>query len=164
MLVGGAGAGREMVALGKRGYQVLGFDPCAELVVAGRTAVDSIGGRLDVGTYDELIDYAARESSRFRSLLDGRAIDAIILGWGSICYVRSRAKRVRLLAACRHQHRRLHLAVFRSSIPAGGAWARYKRTDRDFLDGFVGNFGDRGKATPLRLASGTRRAADLLRG
>lgn len=100
LLVGGAGGGREAIALLERGYDVVAFDASPELVRAGAPAVAASGGTLVHATYDDVVRAAAGVPSplfgQFRAPIDG-----VLLGWGSLSLVISDAERLALFRALR---------------------------------------------------------------
>jgi hypothetical protein len=99
ILVGGAGAGREMSALQSRGYRTIGFDPSVELVEAGRKALGLATSELIVASYDDLIEAAITGTGPLGACVAaGEAISAVILSFGSISYVVNADDRKRLCA------------------------------------------------------------------
>lgn len=100
LLVGGAGGGREVVALRERGYEVAAFDASPQLVRAGAAAVAASGGTLLHGTYDDVVRAAAGAPSPLLALMKP-PIDGVLLGWGSFSLVISDAERLALLRALR---------------------------------------------------------------
>lgn len=89
VLVGGCGAGREILWLVERGYSVEAFDPAASLV---RVAKQRLQGRARI----EVDDYR-----HFIGTCQGRGpYDAILLGWGSFSHVLSASTREALLQVC----------------------------------------------------------------
>ena len=101
ILLGGCGAGREVVALIKRGFQVDAFDPAPALVSSTRAATGNKARVLTFG-YEELssavLDHASGEASSFAR----ERYDAVLLGWGSLTCLIDSAERVRLLRALNH--------------------------------------------------------------
>lgn len=97
LLVGGAGAGREVVELVKRGYAVDAFEPAPELLPA---LARSGAGRAVRARHEDLaqavLDGENGEAAAFR----GERYDAVLLGWGSFTHVMGAADRGRTLAAC----------------------------------------------------------------
>src|SRR5690606_9978650 len=61
ILIGGAGGGREAIALIERGYQVVAFDQAAELVRAGAPTVKAAGGTLLHASYADVVRAASGE-------------------------------------------------------------------------------------------------------
>jgi hypothetical protein len=100
ILVGGAGGGREAVALLERGYHVIAFDPARELVRRGAPVVAAAGGALIAASYADVIRQAAGDSTPLTPLL-GTPVDGVLLGWGSFSLVVSDGERVALLRAVR---------------------------------------------------------------
>lgn len=100
ILVGGAGAGRELLHLARLGYELGGFDPAQAMI---QRAKQRLGGQatLLTGNYQRWA----------RGVLGGqdeplRALagpwDAILLGWGSLTHVLHQHERQTLLEAA-HQ-------------------------------------------------------------
>ena len=100
VLIGGAGGGREALALERRGYHVVAFEPAAPLARALAGAVRNDPRDIDVlvGRYEDLpllrrLDGSGavvdlRQRSRF---------DAAVMGWASFSNIRSDAGRVHAL-------------------------------------------------------------------
>jgi SAM-dependent methyltransferase len=86
ILVGGAGGGREALALSQLGYQVVAFDPSETLVsaLANRPGVTAFRG-----SYERFGGMFAPDES----------FDAVILGWGSFSHLRSSRDRIETLRA-----------------------------------------------------------------
>lgn len=102
LLVGGAGGGREVVALAARGYRVTGFDPAEALVEMGRAAVARCGGcSLVPGGYDDLVAESRGARTRLRGALSDGPFDGVILGWGSLNHVLELEDRADLVASIR---------------------------------------------------------------
>lgn len=89
VLVGGCGAGREVLWLLAHGYEVEAFDPAPSLVALARERVRG-RARVDVANYAAFVD---------GKLADG-PFDAVVLGWGSFSHVLSAPSRTALLQAC----------------------------------------------------------------
>lgn len=96
VLVGAAGAGREVVALLDRGYEVTAFDPCAPFVEAASSV--AAGATFLRASYDDLIDAAAGRGGPLATIAR-RDFDAVVLGWGSLSHVAPEAQRAALLRA-----------------------------------------------------------------
>ena len=98
VLIGGAGGGREALALAEKGYSVVAFDPAEGLVNALREQVGG-GGQVrayygSYATLPSLVDPAGRAPVD----LAGQApFDASILGWASFSHLRNDAERVETL-------------------------------------------------------------------
>ncbi|MGI9077869.1 MAG: hypothetical protein ACR2G6_11180 [Gemmatimonadaceae bacterium] len=101
ILLGGAGGGRETVALRNLGYEVFAFDPAAALVRSGASAVAALpGATLVRASYGDLIRASRGEANVLSSVLTTR-FDALILGWGSISHVMEDVDRIAILRAMR---------------------------------------------------------------
>jgi len=101
VLLGGAGGGRETVALHELGYEVFAFEPAGELVRAGAAAVEALpGATITQGSYDDLVRAARGERNALSTVFTSR-FDVVILGWGSISHVMEDADRVAILHAMR---------------------------------------------------------------
>jgi hypothetical protein len=101
VLIGAAGAGRELTALLERGFEVVAFDPCRPFADAARSvAASANGGRALVvdATYDDLVDAAEGRGGPLAAACRA-PFDAVILGWGSLSHVMPRSARVALLRA-----------------------------------------------------------------
>jgi hypothetical protein len=100
VLVGAAGAGREVAALADRGYEIVAFDPCGPFVEAAR----GVGppGRVTVvqAAYADL-HLAASGTGPLAGPCGGPPFDAVVLGWGSLSHVMPAAERAALLRALR---------------------------------------------------------------
>ncbi len=81
VLVGAAGAGRELLCLARRGYQAMGFDPCPAFVQACREShvPDGVLGLVQ-GAYEDLPD-------RLSAVRNHAPYHAAILGWGSLSHL-----------------------------------------------------------------------------
>ena len=98
VLVGGAGGGREALALVERGYRVTAFDPSADLVDALAARAHATEG-LEVyrARYEDLphLDGVSGRDGIELSALP--AIDAAVAGWGSFSHLRTHELRVAAL-------------------------------------------------------------------
>jgi SAM-dependent methyltransferase len=102
LLLGGAGAGRELAPLCRRGFQIVAFEPAPELAAAARAvARDYPGAAVVQASYEDLVDAVARGSGPLVGAVRGHAFDAVILGWGSFSHVLDPARQKRLLEASR---------------------------------------------------------------
>jgi hypothetical protein len=81
LLVGGAGGGRETLALAAKGYEIAAFDPSERLVA-------SLGGRVPGST---VLVGAYEDTDR---LFTGEMFDGAILGWGSFSHLRTERARI----------------------------------------------------------------------
>jgi hypothetical protein len=94
ILVGGAGGGREPLALAARGYEVVAFDPAAGLVdslVARSAAMSNVTAF--TGRYENLPWLRSPENGARVNLQDVRPFDAAILGWASYSHLRTAESR-----------------------------------------------------------------------
>jgi hypothetical protein len=101
VLIGAAGAGREMMALVERGFEVVAFDPCRPFVEAAQRVAPPGKAEMVEATYRDLVDLAAGRASPLAAACAGRRFDAVVLGWGSLSHVMPAADRVALLRAAR---------------------------------------------------------------
>jgi len=85
VLVGGAGTGREPVALVAAGYDVDCLEPARELVDRCRRAVP--GGVVLQATYEELAAAVLDGAGGPAAAVAGQSYDAGVLGWTSLSYV-----------------------------------------------------------------------------
>lgn len=90
VLIIGAGAGREMIALGKMGFNVTGLEPSADLVAAGKRNL------LEAGVQGDL-----RCEAPSRVPPEIGTFDAIILGRGVYHHIPRSHRRIRFLQECR---------------------------------------------------------------
>lgn len=98
MLLGAAGAGRELLWLLDAGYGVAAFEPARSMVAL---AERRLRGRAHVATFrfEDLIDAVLRSASGpARSIADAR-YDAVILGWESFSHVVDREMQADLFRA-----------------------------------------------------------------
>lgn len=86
VLVAAAGAGREMIALAKSGYQVDGFDCCPPLLECGRNELTKQG-------IDAELDYAPPSSAPESN----REYDAILVGFSGYMYIPGKENRIAFL-------------------------------------------------------------------
>ncbi|UQA55313.1 class I SAM-dependent methyltransferase [Polyangium aurulentum] len=101
VLVGAAGAGRELVALLDRGYEVTAFDPCAPFVTHAREVARGRPATVLCGSYADLVLAAESGAGPLASIAQGPPFDAVILGWGSFSHVLPSSERLALLRSVR---------------------------------------------------------------
>ncbi|HVK71345.1 MAG TPA: class I SAM-dependent methyltransferase [Polyangium sp.] len=101
VLVGAAGAGREVVALLERGYTVTAFDPCEAFVESARALVENRPADILLGSYDDLVAASQGRGGPLALLGEPPSFDAVILGWGSLSHVLPASTRLGLLRAVR---------------------------------------------------------------
>ena len=99
VLIGAAGAGRELVALEERGFSVVAFDPCAPFADAARSVADPARSTVIHASYADLVAAAEGRESPLASAITGAPFDAVILGWGSLSHVLPSSARSALLRA-----------------------------------------------------------------
>lgn len=96
VLVGGAGGGREALALASLGYGVVAFDPCRQLVeLLSNYAPPSV--EVYLGAYQDLPVLLNFRSGRREQLDEETKYDAAIMGWTSFSHLRSREQRLEVL-------------------------------------------------------------------
>ena len=100
ILIGGAGGGRETIALIERGYQVVAFDQAAGLVRAGAPAVQAAGGTLLHASYADVVRAASGERTPLGDAF-ATPFDAVLLGWGSFSLIVADEERLSILRALR---------------------------------------------------------------
>lgn len=84
VLAGGVGAGREVVALQERGYEVLAFEPSAEMA---KVAQERTGSDIIRATYADLVTAQKSAASFGGRALSSLRFSAVLLGWGSLTHV-----------------------------------------------------------------------------
>jgi Uncharacterised nucleotidyltransferase len=99
VLLGAAGAGRELVALEARGFSVVAFDPCAPFADAARSVADPARSTVVHASYADLVAAAEGRESPLASAITGAPFDAVVLGWGSLSHVLPSSARSDLLRA-----------------------------------------------------------------
>lgn len=98
VLLGASGAGRELVALLERGFDVVAFDPCAAFVDAARRVAPA--AEVIHASYDDLVAAAEGRGGPLAATITA-SFDAVLLGWGSLSHVLPFERRVALLRALR---------------------------------------------------------------
>ena len=101
ILLGAAGAGRELVALVEQGFEVVAFDPCRPFAEAARSIVPREKADVVHASYGDLVDAAHGRGGVLAPLCQGKRFDAVVLGWGSLSHVMPSSSRVELLRAVR---------------------------------------------------------------
>lgn len=92
ILIGGAGGGREIVALSKLGYDVTGFESNAHLVEFGNILLK------EVGIYKSI-----KLTKRDCCPDNNEQYDGIILGWGMYMLIPGKERRITLLKNLRNK-------------------------------------------------------------
>lgn len=101
VLIGAAGAGRELVALEERGFSVVAFDPCAPFADAARDVADPLKSTVLHASYADLVAATEGRGGPLASAIEGPPFDAVVLGWGSLSHVLPSTERTALLRAVR---------------------------------------------------------------
>jgi hypothetical protein len=129
LLLGAAGAGRELVPLVDLGYEVVAFEP-SDLVEEAR-AFAEMQPRATVvrASYADLVRAVRSREGPLAPVVAGRRFDGIILGWGSISHVLDAGDRLTLFRALRELAP--EAPVVASYIGAPDASARFRRRLRD---------------------------------
>ena len=100
VLVGGAGGGREALALAERGYRVTAFEPSAELAAALAERGDAAPGvAVYRARYEDLPQLDGAGSQRGVELEALSPFDGALAGWGSFSHLRTHELRVEALGS-----------------------------------------------------------------
>lgn len=101
ILLGGAGGGRELVQLCRRGFDVVAFEPSG-LCDGARQAVSSFPNSVVVqASYRDLVTAAQEHTGPLASHVLNASFDAVLFGWQSFDYVLTELDRHELLCATR---------------------------------------------------------------
>ncbi len=100
VLVGGTGAGREMLALAALGYEVAGFDPSEPLVEKGKAKLHDPSSVV-VASYEDVVRAVEHSAGPLASLARAAPFDALIIGFGSLSHVTRAERRIAVLNALR---------------------------------------------------------------
>lgn len=101
ILLGAAGAGRELNWLCQRGYVVSAFEPSALVHSAREVASAYTGVQVEQGAYSDLVAAIDSTGGPLSRLVSGGPFDGIVLGWGSLSHVWDANERVALFRALR---------------------------------------------------------------
>jgi len=99
VLVGGAGGGREMVALARRGWEVSAFEPSGLVSAAVDAARAFPAVRVQRASYRDLVLGVVTRAGPLAEWAAGPPFDAVVLGWTSITHVTDARERGDLLRA-----------------------------------------------------------------
>jgi hypothetical protein len=99
VLVGGAGSGREPVALAALGYDVVAFEPVTTLAGAVNATDETGAVHWYRAGYEDLPTLASVEGGPSARLPDLGPFHVAIFGWGSFSHLRKDASRVAALRA-----------------------------------------------------------------
>jgi hypothetical protein len=102
LLVGGAGRGREVLALARMGYTVVAFEPVQEFVhLTATKAVSGFNVECFSGFYEDMLDEPGHMPSTLLLEIEKRApVDAILFGWGSFSHIPGTDNRLKVLKKC----------------------------------------------------------------
>jgi hypothetical protein len=100
ILLGGAGGGRELSQLCKRGFHVVAFEPCERYFHGASQVVSEYpGSSVICASYADLVAAVTDRSGPLAGAILNQSFDAVLFGWGSINYVLSEPDRLALLRA-----------------------------------------------------------------
>ena len=88
ILIGGAGGGREALALARHGYRIVAFDPAEQLLHEIGSRAGDLPIEARVGKYEQLDELFPRGTEPF---------DAAIFGWTSFSHLRTELARIEAL-------------------------------------------------------------------
>jgi hypothetical protein len=133
VLIGGAGGGREILALAEMGYEVVAFEPSAALTGAmAEKFTKELNARVYRASYEDMPRlFSARPDEPCGSLEAEPDFDAAILGWGSYSHLRTEEQRIRTLSSfARHVRGPILVSFFASvKITPRRTWTeRVRRT------------------------------------
>ena len=94
ILAGGVGAGREVVALQSRGFEVVAFEPSADMVADAKR---NHGLEIIHAGYSDVVDAMERGVPFGGETLSANCFGAVLLGWGSLSHVLDYAPAAALL-------------------------------------------------------------------
>jgi hypothetical protein len=102
ILLGGAGGGRELVELCRRGFDVVAFEPSGRLCESARQVIASFP-RADVvqASYRDLVNAANEHAGPLAPHVLNTSFDAIFFGWASFNFALADLNACELLSAAR---------------------------------------------------------------
>jgi hypothetical protein len=101
LLLGGAGAGRELPGLAARGHQVLAFEPVERLFREATARAQNLQNVTVIfAGYADLVTAARGARSAFGQAI-AAPFDAAMMGWGSLSHLLTDGERVETLQAIR---------------------------------------------------------------
>lgn len=100
VLLAAAGGGRELEALGERGYDVCAFEPNPVLRRGAEEVASRFGARVYDGLFSDLSD-AVKGDGPLAALRARSPYALVVLGWGSITHVLEDEERIALLKSVR---------------------------------------------------------------
>ena len=99
ILLGGAGGGRELLELCRRGYDVVAFEP-SDLCEGARQVVSSFPNSAVIrASYRDLVTAVQEHAGPLAAHVLNASFDAVIFGWGSFYFVFADERREVLRAA-----------------------------------------------------------------
>ena len=102
ILLGGAGGGRELGQLCRRGFDVVAFDPSARLCEGARQVAGSFPNSVVVqASYRDLVTAVQDRTGPLAPHVLNTSFDAVFLGWASFSYVLTELDRHDLFCAAR---------------------------------------------------------------
>lgn len=114
VLLGAAGAGRELKWLCRNGFEVTAFEPSDLVDRAAAVAAMYPTARVIRAFYRDVIDAIESARGPLAEVLSDRPFDMILLGWGSLSYLWNSDERLQMLRLLRtHSPRAPILASFR---------------------------------------------------
>ncbi len=104
ILIGGAGTGREVIALMDLGYEVVAFDPASSFVKKTQDLQQKRAClAFEQGTYKDMADESSETAARLNTTIQSHApYDAVVFGWGSYTHIASETVRIDVLKKCLH--------------------------------------------------------------
>src|ERR1035441_5894045 len=102
ILLGGAGGGRELVQLCRRGYDVVAFDPCERLCEGAQQVASGYPKNTVVcASYEDLVTAAEQQTGPLAAHVLNASFDVVLFGLRSFNYVFTESDRKALLRATR---------------------------------------------------------------
>ncbi len=84
ILLGGAGGGRELIQLCRRGFDVVAFEPSERLCEGARQAISPFPGSIVVqASYHDLVTAARERTGPLAAHILNTSFDAVFFGWSS---------------------------------------------------------------------------------
>jgi hypothetical protein len=142
LLVGGAGGGREVFSLADRGYEIVAFEPAAELAAGmAEKASTTSSVRVFRSRYETLprLD-PARAGEAAGDLRALAPFDAALMGWGSFSHLMSEESRIRALESMAAVVDGPIMVSFLAFRTGGDTPARITRHRDDAFSAFIGYY------------------------
>ncbi|MBL8678861.1 MAG: hypothetical protein JNK05_06830 [Myxococcales bacterium] len=153
VLLAAAGGGRELEALGERGYEVCAFEPNPVLRRGAEEVASRFGARVYDGLFSDL-STAVRDEGPLASLRAQSPYALVVLGWGSITHVLEDEERIALLESVRALAPTAPVIVSFFLRPERNEGAPIAKTERlrKALRGAFARMGGRNHGVPEGLA------------